>query len=75
MMKIKFETRSDRETHECESYRTGEWIIFKCPRCTGYEKRLNWQTGQMKTINANDDVCHTGNYFPVEYLDPFRNLN
>jgi hypothetical protein len=74
-MKIEFNARPDKETHECESYRSGEWIIFKCPRCKEYERRLNWQTGKVHTVNANDNVYHTGSFFPVEYLEPLSNLN
>ncbi len=74
-MKIKFNTPTDRETHVCESYRNGEWIIFKCPKCPDYEQRLNWQTGKIKTKNSTNEVYHTGSYAPIEFLEILRDVN
>jgi hypothetical protein len=44
-MEIKFNHSSDAEVHECESHRKGDWIIFRCPLCPDYERRMNWRTG------------------------------
>ncbi len=36
------------EKHSCQSRLEGDWIIWTCPKCEGYERRLNWRTGEMK---------------------------
>ncbi len=55
------------EAHHCESYRDGDWIVFLCPKCEGYERRLNWRTGDMKVRDTSDtQVRHSGEYFPDE---------
>lgn len=74
-MVVKFNTPPDRETHDCESIREGDWIVFTCPKCPDYEQRLNWQTGKIKTKNPTNEFYHTGSYAPMEYWDAFRNVN
>ena len=46
--------------HECTSYRDGDWIIFRCPLCPGYERRFNWVTGEMQVDRAGSKAQHTG---------------
>jgi hypothetical protein len=74
-MEIKFNHSSDTEVHECESHRKGDWIIFRCPLCPDYERRMNWRTGEMNVKNNTADINHTGSYFPYEYLGAFVNVN
>ncbi|MFK7847341.1 MAG: hypothetical protein AB8G77_18745 [Rhodothermales bacterium] len=55
------------DEHACESYRDGDWIVFLCPQCETYERRLNWRTGDMKVRdNTETHVRHSGEYFPDE---------
>ena len=46
--------------HECTSHRAGDWIIFRCPYCPGYERRFNWLTGEMQLDRAGSTAQHTG---------------
>ncbi|MCB0576138.1 MAG: hypothetical protein KDC61_16405, partial [Saprospiraceae bacterium] len=42
------------------SHRDGEWIIWRCPQCEGYERRLNWNTGEMSVRRGDSTAQHTG---------------
>lgn len=48
------------DIHHCTSHREGEWITWRCPHCEGYERRYNWQTGEMRVNRANSAAQHTG---------------
>ncbi|MBD3287448.1 hypothetical protein GF337_01480 [candidate division KSB1 bacterium] len=63
------------ETHKCTSIRTGEWIVYHCPKCPDYERRINWRTGKMKTRNIRANINHTGAHVSMEYLDAMKNVN
>jgi len=66
----------DVDTHQCESYRDGDWIVFLCPKCEGYERRLNWRSGEMKVRDRSDqNIRHTGEYFPEEVGYAFTSQN
>jgi len=77
MLNFNFNLSSDDEyeIHSCKSYRDGDWIIFYCPICIDYERRINWRTREMKSRNVKDNVKHLGNYIPHEYKKVFENLN
>jgi len=75
VMKIEFKNFSGAEQHECESYRDGDWIIFRCPVCKEYERRLNWRTGKMSVQNGSKDINHTGYYYPHDLKDVLLNPN
>ena len=75
MQEINFHSPPENESHECESYRDGEWIIFYCSKCPGYERRLNWKTGEMKTRNVKENINHTGNHEPQFYKELLDTLN
>ncbi len=69
---------SNEEQHTCESYRNGDWIIYVCEKCPGYERRLNWRTGETKVRRPEggvDDVLHSGSYFPHEFEHAFTHVN
>lgn len=74
-MKIKFNNFSDAEQHECESHRDGDWIIFRCPVCQEYERRINWRTGDTKVKDSDPNINHSGSYFPHELTEVFINTN
>lgn len=51
---------SENETHKCTSYKEGDWVIFKCPICLQYERRMNLINGKMKTKGSSENILHTG---------------
>lgn len=58
MADFEFNGLSD-DTHECTSHREGEWMIFRCPHCPGYERRFNWVTGEMQVRRGDSVARHT----------------
>lgn len=76
-MKIKFPNSNDTEQHECESYRDGEWIVFFCPLCRDYERRINQRTGKMEVKNSKEEINHfgSGEFSRHDYLYPLLNTN
>ena len=48
------------DVHHCTSHREGEWITWRCPHCERYERRFNWQTGEMRVLRGNSAAQHTG---------------
>lgn len=75
MKTINFGMNSEPNGHKCSAYRDGDWIVFYCPRCHGYERRINWRTGEIKSQNVAKDISHSGEYFPVEYRQIYENMN
>jgi len=61
-------------THQCQSFRNGDWIIHRCIQCD-YELRDNWRTGEMIVKNGKKEINHSGSYFPEEYSEVYRNVN
>ena len=76
-MEFQFDERSDEDLHICETYRVGDWIVFTCPKCPQYERRVNWRTREMKTRigEGNEHIKHAGSYFPKEYEYAFTQVN
>ena len=74
MPNFEMRTISPSERHQCHSYRDGDWIVHRCPKCD-YEFRDNWRTGEIKIKNQKIDINHSGSYFPEEYVNAFQNLN
>lgn len=61
-------------THHCTSHREGDWIIWRCPHCADYERRFNWQTGQMKVERGNSAAQHTGINSQGQNMAPLAKL-
>lgn len=51
---------TEKETHQCTSYKEGDWVVFKCPICPQYEHRMNLIDNRMRTKGSSDDIQHTG---------------
>lgn len=51
---------SEKETHKCTSYKEGDWIVFKCPFCPQYERRMNLINRRMKTKGSSENILHIG---------------
>jgi hypothetical protein len=48
------------DTHHCTSHRDGDWITWRCPQCAGYERRMNWRTGEMHIQRGGSEAQHVG---------------
>lgn len=75
IVKVNFKPPENTVQHKCDAVRDGDWIIFRCSKCQKYERKLNWRTGEMKIKNDSQHIYHTGEYFPVEYEEVYKNLN
>lgn len=47
-------------SHQCEHRREGDWVIFTCPYCEDYERKINTKTGEMKAKKTWTDIPHQG---------------
>ena len=55
--------RVEEGDHICEASSSGEWIVFTCPVCPGYERRVNKKTGEMETKGtAGNPFTHHGSF-------------
>jgi hypothetical protein len=65
-MKLTFNLNDGEIRHTCKSHQEGDWIVFTCPQCEGYERRININTGKMETrALENNDILHIGNFQPA----------
>ncbi|MFQ5676291.1 MAG: hypothetical protein ACE5G1_10370 [bacterium] len=71
---MEFSPSPKYQTHHCTSFRSGDWLIHKCPECD-YELRDNWRTGELIIRNGKVNINHSGCYFPEEYADSFQDLS
>jgi hypothetical protein len=62
------------EQHRCESSRIADWVIHECPKCD-YQLWGNLLTGEIKVLNAKENISHSGFYAPEEYSQSSKNLN
>jgi len=76
-MKIELNNSSkDDAVHQCNSKREGDWLIFTCPACPTYERRLNVQTQEMRIKEGKDPFLrHTGSFVPVGLEGNYSTLN
>jgi hypothetical protein len=59
---------SDADVHLCEARREGDWVVFTCPHCADFERRLNFVTGQFHIqADGNPYILHEGTYQPVGF--------
>ncbi|NUO78866.1 hypothetical protein HUU05_02235 [candidate division KSB1 bacterium] len=65
----------DFDAHQCQGFRDGDWIIFRCEHCPDYERRMNWRTGAVQSRHAKAEIQHHGFYVPSQYQDLMQNLN
>ena len=50
--------------HNCNSATEGDWVVFRCPICKDYERRINLLTGETSVKNVSSVVNHSGRHFP-----------
>ena len=55
----------DEEQHACIGYQEGDWIIFTCPICKDYERRVNWKTNEIKVKKGDSKFRHFGSHAPL----------
>jgi hypothetical protein len=56
---------NSQNKHQCQSKQEGEWVVFRCPHCPDYERRIHSTTGKMTTKSNPDNLfLHTGNHIP-----------
>jgi hypothetical protein len=61
MQEIKFSFNNvEYDQHECDSVTEGDWVIFRCPICRDYERKINAVTGEMMVKNASTTFRHSG---------------
>ena len=46
--------KEPEDPHYCTSYREGDWIVWKCPLCDRYERKLNVLTSEMQVTGKNE---------------------
>ena len=57
---------SGESRHKCYSEKEGDWIVFKCPVCSDYERRIHSKTGEMKSkYNSDNRYRHSGTFVPI----------
>ena len=62
MKHLDFSNNQSEVVHECTVLRQGEWAIFHCPHCPGYERKVNLLTGDIKTNAPFNYIRHQGSY-------------
>jgi hypothetical protein len=65
MFELNFELDPTYGYHECVSVAEGEWVIFRCPICKDYERRINMLTGETKVKDLSPIVRHSGRHTPL----------
>lgn len=61
MTKIEFSSSED--THVCEASVQDQWIVFTCPQCKDYRRKMHQETGEMVVENPGDPhILHQGMY-------------
>jgi hypothetical protein len=49
------------KSHRCVGEIEGDEIIFRCPACLDYERRINLKTGEMKNMTPETNtIPHHG---------------
>jgi hypothetical protein len=57
--------KPDEATHKCEARVDGEWVVYTCPLCPGYECRIHATTGQLTRRGGYAAIRHSGIYAPA----------
>jgi hypothetical protein len=59
MTEIKFNS----DAHECELEIKGNWIVFTCPLCPNYRRKMHMKTGEIVNENTGKvEANHSGVY-------------
>ncbi|MFN0037477.1 MAG: hypothetical protein ACKVUS_20645 [Saprospiraceae bacterium] len=60
--------------HHCTSHRDGQWIVWRCPHCERYERRFNWNTGEMRITRSDSNAQHTGMSTSVQNMQALTHI-
>lgn len=74
-MEFSIHDHASETYHPCKSARDGDWIIFTCPVCADYERRINWRTEELRVKGGKPEIQHSGEYIPGEYKHAFTATN
>lgn len=66
MYEVDFSFGPGSNHHECDSVMEGDWVIFRCPICEDYERRINLVTGENQVKNISSIVSHSGRHWPSQ---------
>ena len=66
MLELDFSFESGLNHHQCDSVVEGDWVVFRCPICKNYERRINMLTGETKAQNISSVISHSGRHFPFQ---------
>jgi len=59
MTEIKF----DSDAHQCKQEIQGDWVIFTCPLCPNYRRKMHRETGEIVNENTGKvEANHSGVY-------------
>ncbi len=75
MHDVDFGSPAGSQQHECEAYDDGDWIVFRCPICKDYERRINKLTGKMRVSNANAHIRHAGFNRPNPQIEKWNGIS
>ncbi len=48
------------DLHQCTRHTEGNWTVWRCPLCAGYERRFNRATEEMKVRKGGSAALHSG---------------
>ena len=56
--------KHSKKDHQCTVNTEGNWLVFRCPICSDYERRIHTKTGEMKTKGGTQgsSIKHYGSY-------------
>jgi hypothetical protein len=75
MYEIEVGSSNSPEQHKCKASLEGDWIVFKCPICHDYERRINRTTREMKVFNQSSSINHSGMHFSNIQEEMFNNMD
>lgn len=65
---IRFDNINENH-HKCYVEKEGDWLVFRCPLCHEYERRINLKTRESKLIADFDNFIPHYGYFIKPGLD------
>lgn len=71
MLKIEFS--SEKNAHVCDASIEDQWIVFTCPQCENYRRKMHLETGEMIVEKpGNPLIEHQGLFINpiIEQLSP-----
>ncbi|MCA0235495.1 MAG: hypothetical protein LCH81_03855 [Bacteroidetes bacterium] len=73
-MDARFSHAPSQSQHYCTSHREGEWIVWRCPHCSDYERRMNWQTGEMRIKRGASTAQHIGASTKAQNMEALQQI-